>query len=129
MTQIENLEAMLAQGKDGALVRYGLGTAYAAMPDQAAKEQAKAHLTACVGFDPEYSAAYLKLAQVLQSLGDIAEADEIYSQGIAVATRQGDKQAAKTMTVLQKKASFQSIGTETNNSFGHRATYHGHRWS
>ena len=103
MTQIENLEAMLAQGKDGALVRYGLGTAYAAMPDQAAKEQAKAHLTACVGFDPEYSAAYLKLAQVLQSLGEIAEADEIYSQGIAVATRQGDKQAAKTMTVLQKK--------------------------
>ena len=70
MTQIENLEAMLAQGKDGALVRYGLGTAYAAMPDQAAKEQAKAHLTACVGFDPEYSAAYLKLAQVLQSLGE-----------------------------------------------------------
>ena len=103
MTQIENLEAMLAQGKDGALVRYGLGTTYAAMPDQAAKEQAKAHLTACVGFDPEYSAAYLKLAQVLQSLGDIAEADEIYSQGIAVATRQGDKQAAKTMTVLRKK--------------------------
>lgn len=103
MTQIENLEAMLAQGKDGALVRYGLGTAYAAMPDQTAKEQAKAHLTACVGFDPEYSAAYLKLAQVLQSLGDIAEADKIYSQGIAVATRQGDKQAAKTMTVLQKK--------------------------
>ena len=88
MTQIENLEAMLSKGKDGALVRYGLGTAYAAMPDQAAKEQAKAHLTACVGFDPEYSAAYLKLAQVLQSLGDIAGADEIYSQGIAVATRQ-----------------------------------------
>ena len=129
MTQIENLEAMLAQGKDGALVRYGLGTAYAAMPDQAAKEQAKAHLTACVGFDPEYSAAYLKLAQVLQSLGEIAEADEIYSQGIAVATRQGDKQAAKTMTVLQKKTSFQSIGTESNNSCGHRAAYHGHRWS
>ena len=103
MTQIENLEKMLAQGKDGALVRYGLGTAYAAMPDQAAKEQAETHLTACLDFDPEYSAAYLKLAQVLQALGKIAQADEIYSQGIAMATRQGDKQAAKTMTVLQKK--------------------------
>ena len=103
MTQVANLEAMLAQGRDSALIRYGLGTAYAAMPDQDAKELAKAHLTACVGFDPEYSAAYLKLAQVLQALGDIAEANEIYSQGIAVATRQGDKQAAKTMTVLQKK--------------------------
>ena len=107
MTQIENLEAMLAQGKDGALVRYGLGTAYAGMPDQAAKEQAEAHLTACVGFDPDYSAAYLKLAQVLQALGKIAEADQMYSQGIAVATRQGDKQAAKTMTVLQKKMTYQ----------------------
>ena len=103
MTQIENLETMLAKGKDGALVRYGLGTAYAAMPDQAAKEQAETHLTACLDFDPEYSAAYLKLAQVFQALGKIAQADEIYSQGIAIATRQGDKQAAKTMTVLQKK--------------------------
>jgi len=27
---------MLSKGKDGALVRYGLGTAYAAMSDQAA---------------------------------------------------------------------------------------------
>ena len=41
MTQIENLEAMLAQGKDGALVRYGLGTAYAGMPDQAARSRPK----------------------------------------------------------------------------------------
>ena len=77
------------------------------MPDQAAKEQAEAHLTACVGFDPDYSAAYLKLAQVLQALGKIAEADQMYSQGITVATRQGDKQAAKTMTVLQKKMTSQ----------------------
>ena len=46
MTQIENLETMLAKGKDGALVRYGLGTAYAAMPDQAAKEPVSyTHLT------------------------------------------------------------------------------------
>ena len=55
MTQIENLEAMSLKAKMEPSYVTGLGTAYAAMPDQAAKEQAKAHLTACLGFDPEYS--------------------------------------------------------------------------
>ena len=101
MSQINALEKMLSQGKDNALVRYGLGAAYSALPDGTGLDRAVHHLDACIALDPNYSAAYLKLGQALISLATYDRAAEVFERGIEVAEAQGDKQAAKTMTVFK----------------------------
>ncbi|MBK8742378.1 MAG: hypothetical protein IPM02_24075, partial [Betaproteobacteria bacterium] len=50
---IGNLEKLLAAGKDGALLRFGLGTAHLEAGDPAA---AAAHLQQAVTMNPNYSA-------------------------------------------------------------------------
>jgi predicted Zn-dependent protease len=66
MNTAERFEALLASGKDNALVRFGLGLAYlnAAEPGRAA-----VHLRAAVGHDPDYSAAWKLLGRALAESG------------------------------------------------------------
>ena len=103
MSQIKALEKMIEQGKDSALIRYGLGVAYSALPEGAGLERAIHHLDACLDRDPSYSAAYLNLGQSLMSLEDFERAVNAFEKGIEVAETQGDKQAAKTMAVFKKR--------------------------
>lgn len=97
---IESFEAMLAAGQDSALLRYTLGGAYL-------KEQRYAsaveHLRKAVELDPEYSAAWRSLGQALAEAEERDEAAAAFRQGIEVAERRGDKQAAKEMTVFLKR--------------------------
>src|ERR1700675_1480149 len=51
---IENLERLLAGGKDGAFLRFGLGNEYLKVGDT---ENAVMHLQRAVGIDPGYSGA------------------------------------------------------------------------
>lgn len=97
MGVIENFEAMLAAGKDGALLRYGLGNAYL---KEAKPEQAAEHLRRAVAFDPNYSAAWKSLGKALAEAGNAAGAMEAYANGIRVAEQKGDIQAAKEMKVF-----------------------------
>ena len=55
MTTPDSLEKLLARGVDNALLRFGLGKAYL---DSGKPEQAAEHLQKCLGFDPNYSAAW-----------------------------------------------------------------------
>jgi len=100
LTIIQNLEKMLASGKDSALLRYSLGNEYLKL-DQA--EAATAHLQRAVALDPGYSAARKMLGKALVAAGRKEEALEAYRRGIAVAESKGDRQAVKEMTVFARR--------------------------
>ncbi|MFP4495974.1 MAG: tetratricopeptide repeat protein [Halochromatium sp.] len=101
MTIIDNLEAMRARGQDSALLRYSLGNEYLKLDET---EQAIAHLAEAVRQDPDYSAAWKLYGRALAQAGRAAEAVEALNQGIEVAERKGDAQAAKEMRVFLKRA-------------------------
>lgn len=101
MTMIENLHGMLERGIDSALLRYSLGSELlkAGEPDAAI-----AHLREALRFDAEYSAAWKMLGRALATTGKHAEAVDVLEQGIEVAERRGDVQAAKEMGVFRKRS-------------------------
>lgn len=97
---LENLEKMLASGKDNALLRFGLGNEYLKLDRPL---EAVTHLRAAVAFDPGYSAAWKLLGKALAQAGQLEDALAAYRQGIEAAEKKGDKQAAKEMTVFARR--------------------------
>lgn len=97
---ITNFEKMLASGKDSALLRFSLGNEYLKTGDNATAAE---HLEHAVKFDANYSAAWKLLGKALTDTGRLPEALSAYKQGIAVADKRGDKQAAKEMTVFANR--------------------------
>lgn len=100
MALIDNLAALLAKGQDGALLRYGLGGEYLKLERYTDATQ---HLRKAVELDPNYSAAWKLLGKALTEAGDATQAMQTYRQGIEVAEKKGDKQAAKEMAVFLKR--------------------------
>jgi predicted Zn-dependent protease len=99
-TALANLLKMLDAGRDNALLRYGLGNEYLKAGDAAAAVE---HLRAAVAHDPGYSAAWKLLGRALEESGALPGALEAYREGVSVAERKGDKQAAKEMTVFARR--------------------------
>jgi Tfp pilus assembly protein PilF len=93
-------EALLASGKDSALLRFGLGSHYLGAGDAA---RAVEHLRSAVAQDPAYSAAWKLLGKALQAAGDRAGAMQAWRSGIAAADGRGDKQAAREMGVFLRR--------------------------
>ena len=100
MSMTRNLEALIADGKDGAPVRFALASRYVA-EDQL--DKALPHVQVAVTLDPDYSAAWKLLGRVLVDLGRPEEAVDAYRRGIEVAERRGDQQAAKEMRLFLKR--------------------------
>ena len=100
MGVIDNFEAMLAAGKDNALLRFGLGNAYLADEQPA---RAAEHLARAVEHDPGYSAAWKLLGKALAADGREDEAADAYRRGIEAAETRVDKQAAKEMGVFLRR--------------------------
>lgn len=101
MTMIENLHGMLERGVDSALLRYSLGNEFLKAGDAGAAVE---HLRQALHFDAEYSAAWKMLGKALAACGNHAEAIDVLGQGIEVAERSGDLQAAKEMGVFRKRS-------------------------
>lgn len=97
---LQNLEKMLAAGKDNALLRYSLGNEYLKLGDA---QTAVLHLRRALELDPNYSAAWKILGKALQQAALPLDALAAYRAGIAVAEKKGDKQAAKEMQVFAKR--------------------------
>lgn len=100
MPSTADFEAMLAQGRDNALLRFSLGNTYLQEGDAA---RAAEHLRRAVEHDPKYSAAWKLLGRAYNEIGAWQDALAAYEQGIAVAEARGDKQAAKEMAVFAKR--------------------------
>jgi Tfp pilus assembly protein PilF len=99
VSMIERFEAMLAAGKDGALLRFGLGSEYLKAGDAT---RAAMHLREALARDPGYSAAWKLLGKALEK-ADAAEAAEAWRKGIEAALGKGDKQAAREMQVFLRR--------------------------
>jgi predicted Zn-dependent protease len=97
---LENLLKMLQSGRDNALLRFSLGNEYLKAGDAAS---AVGHLRAAIAHDSAYSAAWKLLGRALDENGALQDALSAYREGIAVAERKGDKQAAKEMTVFARR--------------------------
>ena len=77
MGMTDTFEAMLAQGQDSAVLRYGLGNAYLSQGDPL---RAISHLAHAVALDPGYSAAWKLYGKALAAASRHAE---IAQAGIA----------------------------------------------
>ena len=96
----ENLEKLIAGGRDDATLRFALASQYAA---EGRLDQALEHAEVAVSRDPDYSAAWKLLGNVRRDAGRAADAAEAYRRGIEAAERRGDQQAAKEMRVFLKR--------------------------
>ncbi len=97
---LEQLERMLASGKDTALLRFSIGSEHLKRGDPAA---AAAHLRKAVDLDPKYSAAWKLLGKANEAAGAANAAADAWTQGIAVAEANGDIQAVREMRVFLKR--------------------------
>jgi Tfp pilus assembly protein PilF len=102
---IARLRAELGGPRDGALLRFSLGTALLSHGDASGAATA---FREAVGFDATYSAAWKMLGKALADSGDAGAAVNAYRQGLDVAHQRGDKQVEKEIGVflrrLQRKA-------------------------
>lgn len=105
---IANLERLLASGKDGALLRFGLGNEYLKRGDA---ETAIAHLQRALAIDPGYSAAWKLLGKALAEAHRHDAALAAWRDGVLAAERKGDKQAMKEMQVFARRLAKQ-LGRE-----------------
>ena len=97
---IANLEKLLGTPRDGALLRYSLGTEYLKAGEAA---RAIEYLRKAVAREPQYSAAWKVLGRALAGAGREDEAHAAFTAGIAAARAKGDKQAEKEMTVFARR--------------------------
>lgn len=104
---IANLRMQLGGPRDGPMLRYSLGNA---LLDSGNAAQAVLQLREALTFDPEYSAAWKALGKAQLAAGDTAAAAQAWREGIGVADRRGDVQAAREMTVFLKRIEKQGSG-------------------
>lgn len=97
---IRSLERLLSGGKDGALLRFGLGNEYLKCGDA---DAAAEHLRRAVAIDPGYSAAWKLLGKALAAAHCEEEALAAWRSGLAAADAKGDKQAMKEMQVFARR--------------------------
>ena len=97
---IANLQTFIGTPRDGALLRFSLGNEYLKAGDA---HNAQLQFAEAVAREPDYSAAWKLLGKALAEDGQPQAALDTYRQGIAVAERKGDKQAAKEMTVFAQR--------------------------
>jgi Tfp pilus assembly protein PilF len=97
---ISNLENLLSQGKESALLRFSLGSEYLKLR---ITWVAVFHLQRALEIDPNYSAAWKMLGTAFAEAGIVHGAIDTFRRGIEVAQRRGDQQAAKEMTVFARR--------------------------
>lgn len=100
MIDVEKLEAMLQQGRDSPLLRFGLGKHYL---DANERARAADQLRRCVELDPGYSAAWKLLGKAQHELGDHEAARNAWKRGVLAAKRNGDVQAEREMGVFLRR--------------------------
>lgn len=98
--RIDNLRKQCGGPRDGALLRFSLGTALLAEDDHTGAIE---HLQRATEFDPAYSAAWKLLGNAFLASGDKIGAGDAWRQEMAAAEQRGDKQAQKEMAVFLRR--------------------------
>jgi Tfp pilus assembly protein PilF len=97
---IARLRAQLGGPRDGALLRFSLGTALLQNGDAPGAASA---FREAVAFDEKYSAAWKMLGKALAENGDANGAIDAYRHGLDVAHARGDKQVEKEIGVFLRR--------------------------
>jgi Tfp pilus assembly protein PilF len=97
---VASLRQQCGGPRDGALLRFSLGTALLNDGDAAAAIE---ELQRAVAFDPNYSAAWKALGKACLAAGREPAAAEAWRSGMAAAAQRGDKQAEKEMAVFLRR--------------------------
>jgi Tfp pilus assembly protein PilF len=97
---IANLQKLIGTPRDSALLRFSLGNEYLKCGDA---HNAQLQLREALARDPAYSAAWKLFGKALVETGQTQAALDAYREGIAVAEKKGDKQAAKEMAVFARR--------------------------
>ena len=98
---LNNLKNMLGTERENQLLHYSIGNEYLKSD---ALDLAEEHLRKALSLDPDYSAAWKVLGKTLNAAQKYEQAIDVFSQGILVAEKKGDVQAAKEMKVFLKRA-------------------------
>jgi tetratricopeptide (TPR) repeat protein len=99
---VERLRSQVGGPRDGALLRFSIGNALLGDGEYA---DAAAAFREALGFDADYSAAWKLLGKALLAMDDETGAGDAWRAGIDTATKRGDIQAAKEMTVFLNRLS------------------------
>lgn len=99
-SRIAGLRQQCGGQRDGALLRFALGSALLADGDARA---AVDELKRAVAFDAGYSAAWKLLGKACLDIGDPPAAAEAWRHGMAAAAARGDAQAEKEMAVFLRR--------------------------
>lgn len=97
---IARLRAQLGGPRDGALLRFSLGTALLANGDPVGAVTA---FREAVEFDAGYSAAWKMLGKALIESGDGDGAMDAFREGLEVAKAHGDKQVEREIAVFVRR--------------------------
>lgn len=100
MSLTDNLEKMLSNGNDSAMLRFGLGSAYF---NDKNYQKAIPHLKKCIEIDENYSTAYKLLGRSQIKLGLKEQAKSSLEMGLEKSMLRGDKQTEKEIRGFLKK--------------------------
>lgn len=89
------LKDFVAQNPDDPFPRYGLAMEHKSRGDL---DAARAEFAELLERSPDYVATYLMYGNLLDELGEVDRAREIYSRGVEVARAAGDGHAASELT-------------------------------
>jgi tetratricopeptide (TPR) repeat protein len=86
--RLDILKQMLAQDPQNSFARYGLAMEFAKIGDL---KGAAGEFKSLLASDSTYVAAYYHCGQVLEKLGDVDGARDIYEKGVVACAHKGDR--------------------------------------
>jgi Tfp pilus assembly protein PilF len=81
---------MVSQNPADAFARYGLAMEFVKGGELA---NAVSEFRTLLEHNPDYAAAYFHGGQILEKMGEVEQARELYEKGVEVTTRTGDQHA------------------------------------
>ncbi|MBI4463959.1 MAG: tetratricopeptide repeat protein [Acidobacteria bacterium] len=87
LSRLEALAERIERNPKDLLARYGLAMEYA---QQGAGDKALEHFRILIESHPDYVAAYYQAGRLLQRMGQVQEARELWQRGIQASARVGD---------------------------------------
>jgi tetratricopeptide (TPR) repeat protein len=93
-TRLDVLKSMVEQNPTDSFARYALAMEYRNTGDL---DAALGEFRALMAANPDYAPAWFHGGQTLERMGLLAEARDVYLQGVEVTTRIGDQHAKSEM--------------------------------